>query len=176
MASAQSPLISLGRLLHKGWSLQPPSSSVEAGVNLVTPDRCCEVPLRCKKNSLALHTHIRMVNMVEENFPTTLPLTSIGERDEPMIDEDDDEEMLVVQTIMEPARELTSQIFRRGWHHTEAGNPFHHHAGEHQVLRRQFAVPNSFVAKEKHPHPIAGLSMGSHRALRSLLHEGELCW
>eukprot|EP00435_Cladocopium_sp_Y103_P044115 s218_g12.t1 len=65
-----------------------------------------------------------MVNMVEENFPTSLPLTSIEEQDEPMMDENEDEEMLVIQTIMEPSRELLARIFRRGWAYTEAGNPF----------------------------------------------------
>eukprot|EP00435_Cladocopium_sp_Y103_P000040 s2725_g1.t1 len=128
VASVQSPLISLGRLLHKGWSLQP-SSSAEAGVNLVTPDRCCEVPLCFKKNSLALHAHIRMVNMVEEDVPTSFPLTSIEEQDEPM-DEEDDEEMLVIQTIMEPNRELLARIFRRGWGH----------ACQHNVSGSKFAV------------------------------------
>ena len=67
VASVQSPLISLGRLLHKGWSLQP-SPSAEAGVSLVTPDRCCEVPLCFKKNSLALHAHIRMVTWWRRTF------------------------------------------------------------------------------------------------------------
>ena len=123
VASVQAPLISLGRLLHKGWSLQP-SSEAEAGVCLITPDRCCQVPLCFKKNSLALHAHVRMVNMVEENFPTSLPLTSIEEHDEPILDENEDEEMMVIQTIMEPSQELLARIFRRGWAHTEAGNPF----------------------------------------------------
>ena len=40
------------------------------------------------------------------------------------MDEDEDEEMLVVQTIIAPNRELLSRIFRRGWSHTEAENPF----------------------------------------------------
>ena len=62
--------------------------------------------------------------MLEENVPTTLPLTSIEEHDRPMMDEDEDEKMLVVQTIMAPNRELLSRIFRRGWRHTEAENPF----------------------------------------------------
>ena len=63
VASVQSPLISLGRLLHKGWTLTP--SNAEAGVNLVAPDRACEVPLCFKKNSLALYAHIRVVNLVD---------------------------------------------------------------------------------------------------------------
>ena len=53
VASVQTPLVSLGRLLQKGWRLTP--GQCEAGVNLIAPDQKCEIPLYFKKNSLALY-------------------------------------------------------------------------------------------------------------------------
>ena len=122
VASVQSPLISLGRLLQKGWTLTP--SSAEAGINLVDPDKGCEAPLCFKKNSLALYAHIRVVNLVEETLATSCPITTIVGDDEPMSEMDEDKEMMVVQTIVEPKAELLDRIFKRGWTTTEAGNPY----------------------------------------------------
>ena len=51
VASVQTPLVSLGRLLHRGWRLTQGAS--EAGVNLIAPDQKCEIPLFFKKNSLS---------------------------------------------------------------------------------------------------------------------------
>ena len=47
VASVQSLLISLGRLLHRGWSLSP-NNLASAKVNLVSPDGEAMVPLQFK--------------------------------------------------------------------------------------------------------------------------------
>ena len=132
VSSVRCPLISLGRLLHKGWTMRP-NAMAPAGVNLVAPDQGCEIPLQFKRNSLAVFAHIRMVNAADDHGqpgqaldPISCPLTSIGE------DEESDSEdgmgykpyKLVIQTVVQPYKELTDRIFRRGWTTTEQGNPF----------------------------------------------------
>ena len=52
VASVQSPLISLGRLLQRGWRLIPGSG--EAGVHLQAPDGFSSIPLHFNRNSNSL--------------------------------------------------------------------------------------------------------------------------
>ena len=127
VASVRAPLISLGRLLHRGWTLN--ASQAEAGVSLVAPDRQSYIPLHFKRNSLAVYAHIRMVNMVEDvqqqqsGIPS-FPLASIEEQD---VEDEiplEHEENLVIQTIVGIKDELADRVFRRGWATTETGNPF----------------------------------------------------
>ena len=65
VSGVRSPLVSLGRLLHRGWTLRP-NSMAPAGVNLVAPDQGWESPLQFKRNSLAMYAYIRMVSVVDE--------------------------------------------------------------------------------------------------------------
>jgi hypothetical protein len=81
----------------------------------VAPDKEYHIPLKFKRNSLALSAHIRMVNLSEveaEPILVEYPLNSIPE------------EPLIVQTIVKVHDEILDELFRRGWHHTEDGNPF----------------------------------------------------
>jgi hypothetical protein len=100
-------------LLHKGWTLTP--SNAEVGINLVAPDKGCEVPLCFKMTSLALYAHIRVVSMADDDHPTSsCPIATIEEQDElPM----------VIQTVI-PTQDLLARIFRRVWSTTQTGNPF----------------------------------------------------
>ena len=132
VSNVRCPLVSLGRLLHRGWTMTP-TPDAPAGVSLLAPDRQCEIPLQFKRNSLAVFAHIRVVNMVVDGpaLPAQVASTSLSC---PMtcIEEEDDEEdgmgykpyKLVVQTVVQPHKELTDRIFRRGWTMTEDGNPF----------------------------------------------------
>eukprot|EP00435_Cladocopium_sp_Y103_P035518 s3061_g9.t1 len=130
--NVKCPLVSPGRLLHRGWTMTP-TPTAPAGVSLLAPDRQCEIPLQFKRNSLAVFAHIRVVNIAdgcpdppEQPVPPSLtcPMTCIDEEDE-----DEGEGMgykpykLVVQTVIQPYKELTDRIFRRGWTMTENGNP-----------------------------------------------------
>ena len=65
VASVPNPLVSLGRLLKKGWSFTPVEEA-EAGVGLLSPDRACLVPVVYKKNSLAVKGLVRQVRLKEE--------------------------------------------------------------------------------------------------------------
>jgi len=71
VASVQSPLISLGRLLHRGWTLSPGNSS-GAKVNLVSPDGAAAIPLQFKRNSLAVLASIRVVSARDVAEPSKL--------------------------------------------------------------------------------------------------------
>ena len=68
IASVQSPLISLGRLLHRGWSLVPGDTTAGAKVNLVSPDGEAAIPLQFKRNSLAVYASIQVVRAREPKF------------------------------------------------------------------------------------------------------------
>ena len=61
VSNVRNPLVSLGRLLHRGWTMCP-NAYTPAGVSLVAPDQGCEIPLQFKRNSLAVFAHIRVVN------------------------------------------------------------------------------------------------------------------
>lgn len=123
VASVQSPLVSLGRLLAKGWSMGS-SSAAEAGVTLISPDKMCSIPLKFKRHSLAMEVHIRMVNYVEdkENYQMHCPIVPIDEGDEPR--EEECLDYVVVQTVMDVKQEILDMLFRRGWNTTSDGNPF----------------------------------------------------
>ena len=73
VASAQSPLISLGRLLHRGWSLSPGDGATGARVNLISPDGDAAVPLQFKRNSLAIFASIRVVSAHQLQHQQQLP-------------------------------------------------------------------------------------------------------
>ena len=87
VSSVKCPLVSLGRLLHRGWTMTP-NPEAPAGVSLLAPDKQCEIPLQFKRNSLAVFAHIRVVHEVDEPegrgdavqlAPTSYPLTCIEE-------------------------------------------------------------------------------------------------
>ena len=134
VSSVKCPLVSLGRLLHRGWTMTP-NPEAPAGVSLLAPDKQCEIPLQFKRNSLAVFAHIRVVHEVDEPegrgdavqlAPTSYPLTCIEE------DENDSEcdfvgnkpYKFVIQTVVKPTQEYLARIFKRGWTTTEKGNPF----------------------------------------------------
>ena len=124
VASVQSPLISLGRLLHRGWTLSPGNSS-DAKVNLVSPDGAAAIPLQFKRNSLAVLASIRVVSardVAEPSSTSTKRTSHGGEQHYGMVDEDKD--MMVVQTVIKPRDELLQRVFRRGWAVSSTGNPF----------------------------------------------------
>jgi hypothetical protein len=70
VASVKSPLISLGRLLHRRWSLAP-NEHASARVTLVAPDGEAMVPLQFKRNSLAVCASIRVVKEVSGTSSTS---------------------------------------------------------------------------------------------------------
>ena len=116
VASVQSPLISLGRLLKKGWTIHPADS--ETGLGLVPPDRQCKIPLYFKKTSLAVKAHIRQVQVCSD-------LETVAEEPsaEP-VEQMEQEESLVVQTVVKVHEKLLERLGRRGWITSEAGNPY----------------------------------------------------
>ena len=65
VASVRSPLLSLGRLMQKGWSIVEDSSS-ETGIGLCAPDKQVIIPIFYKKNSLAIYACIRQVMAQED--------------------------------------------------------------------------------------------------------------
>jgi hypothetical protein len=125
VASVQSPLISLGRLINRGWSLAP-SEHANARVTLVAPDGEAMVPLQFKRNSLAVCASIRVVQDVSGASSTTTiprtpkPLTEL--KMEKVIEEEND--LMAIQTVIKPNDELLRRIFRRGWATSSNGNPF----------------------------------------------------
>ena len=126
VASVQSPLISLGRLLHRGWSLTS-SSYGGAKMTLVSPDGGAMVPLEFKRNSLAICASIRVVSakdISEASSSTSLPKPNpVSEPKVEMVVEDEND-MMTVQTVIKPKEELLKRIFRRGWATSSSGNPF----------------------------------------------------
>ena len=114
VASVQAPLISMGRLLHRGWRICPSTSPT--GVSLLAPDGQCQIPVYYKKNSLALKAYIRQVSVSDES------LESIEE--EPHLEVLEKEESLAVATVVKVHSHLLQRLGRRGWVTSEAGNPF----------------------------------------------------
>ena len=110
VASVQSPLISLGRLLQRGWRLIPGSG--EAGVHLQAPGRECAIPLHFKRNSLALYGSINRVT----HEPDELTGQSEGQVF-------DDDELLVVRVIVKLHDRLWENYGLRAWKTTPEGNP-----------------------------------------------------
>ena len=149
VSNVRCPLVSLGRLLHRGWTMTP-TPNAPAGVSLLAPDRQCEIPLQFKRNSLAVFAHIRVVNMADDE--PGLPVQTVpSSLSCPMtcIEEEDDEECgmgykpytLVVQTVVQPHKEITDRIFKRGWAMTEDGNPFIITPNSTRCLNPSFLFP-----------------------------------
>ena len=111
IASVQTPLISLGRLLQRGWSMVPGDG--EAGVHLQAPDKECQIPLCFKKNSLAVLGVIRRVS----HEPGQL------QGGEGSIQRRDDDEVLVVQTVVKLHDKFWDNYGYRAWKTTPEGNP-----------------------------------------------------
>ena len=126
VASVQSPLISLGRLLHRGWSLVP-GDSAGAKVNLVSPDGEAAIPLQFKRNSLAVYASIRVVSAKEHHEAageTPSLKRALRSQVEPKFDMVGEEhEMLAIQTVITPHDEVLERVFRRGWKVTSSENP-----------------------------------------------------
>ena len=132
VASVQSSLISLGRLLHRGWGLAP-SDLAGARMTLVSPDGEAVVPFGFKRNSLAVCASIRVVSARDapsssSSSTMTRPSSQqVSEPKWPKLDkmiEEEESEMLAVQTVIKPNEELLRRIFRRGWATSSSGNPF----------------------------------------------------
>ena len=124
VASVQSLLISLGRLLHRGWSLSP-NNLASAKVNLVSPDGEAMVPLQFKRNSLAVCASIRVVKDVSSTSSSSIPKNPKPVKEiklETVME--DENEMMAIQTVIKPNEELVIRIFRRGWAKASLGNPF----------------------------------------------------
>ena len=128
VASVPSPLVSLGRLLHRGWSLAP-SDLAGARMTLVSPDGEAVVPLGFKRNSLAVCASIRVVSARDapsssSSSTMTRPSQQVSEPKLDRVIEEEENEMLAVQTVIKPNEELSRRIFRRGWATSSSGNPF----------------------------------------------------
>jgi hypothetical protein len=132
VAAVQSPLISLGRLLHRGWSLKP-NSGAGAKVTPVSPDGEAEVPLEFKRNSLAVCASIRVVSARDASSTSTSTSTSSSmaqlpkqpkQVSEPKLDKiiEEENDMMAIQTVIIPKEELTRHIFRRGWNTSSSEN------------------------------------------------------
>ena len=76
VASVRSPLLSLGRLMQKGWSIVE-DSSAETGIGLCAPDKQVIIPIFYKKNSLAIYACIRQV--VAEEDPDVRMICTVVE-------------------------------------------------------------------------------------------------
>ena len=110
VASVQCPLVSLGRLLQRGWKLAPGSG--EAGVHLHAPDGACSIPLHFKRNSLALYGTISRV------------CQEPGEvHGEGGAKTQDDDEVLVIRVILKLNEEFWTHYGLRAWRTTKDGNP-----------------------------------------------------
>ena len=110
VASVQCPLISLGRLLQRGWKLTPGSG--EAGVHLQAPDGACSVPLHFKRNSLALYGTTSRV--CQE------PGELCGGGNSKSLDDD---EVLVVRVVLKLNDDFWTHYGLRAWRTTKDGNP-----------------------------------------------------
>lgn len=111
IASVQTPLISLGRLLQRGWRMVPGSG--EAGVHLQAPDKECQIPLCFKKNSLAVVGTIRRAS---HEAGEVLGGEGDGKRR-------DHDEVLVVQTVVKLHEKFWENYGFRAWKTTPEGNP-----------------------------------------------------
>ena len=111
VASVQTPLISLGRLLQRGWRMVP--GDCEAGVHLQAPDLECQIPLRFKKNSLALLGTIRRILHEPDEQEGG---SGSGHRL-------DDDEVLVIQTVLQLHSKFWENYGLRAWKTTPEGNP-----------------------------------------------------
>ena len=112
VASVQTPLVSMGQLLQKGWRLCP--GNTETGVQLQAPDAQCTVPLYFRKNSLALLGTINRVQQVPDELQGGLP--EVVNRD--------DNDVLVVQTVMKLHDFFWESYGLRAWKTGPDGNPF----------------------------------------------------
>ena len=61
VASVRSPLLSMGRLMQKGWTVVEMAES-ETGIGLCAPDRQVVIPIYYKKSSLAIYGCVRRVS------------------------------------------------------------------------------------------------------------------
>ena len=111
VASVQTPLISLGRLLQRGWRMIPGDG--EAGVHLQAPDHECQILLRFKKNSLALFGSIRRIVHEPDEIEG-------GPGDG---QHHDDDEVLVIQTVLQLHSKFWQNYGLRAWKTTPEGNP-----------------------------------------------------
>ena len=49
----------------------------------------------------------------------------------------DDEELMVIQAVIMPSKEIVDRIFWRGWSTMEFGNRFHHYPFLHRYQNSQ---------------------------------------
>ena len=89
LATVQNPLISLGRMMKRGWKLAN-DENAETGMSLVAPDGEVWIPTYYKRNSLAVKASIRQVSLKEE-------------------------EALMVMTIVKVPDGVFGNIGKRGW-------------------------------------------------------------
>ena len=93
MASVESLLVSMGRLLKRGWTLRAPDA--EAGISLVPPDKNFQISLYLKKTSFALKANIRKVDLLDDEETDTYGLRVIEETNsENEMEVDTEEEMM----------------------------------------------------------------------------------
>ncbi|CAL1158384.1 unnamed protein product [Cladocopium goreaui] len=132
VVSVQSALISIGRLLHRGWSLRP-NSRAGAMVTLVSPDGEAEVPLEFKRNSMAVCASIQVVSARDASSTSTSTSASMArlpkqpkQVPEPKLGKiiEEENDMMAIQTVIIRKEELTRHILRRGLNTSSSGNPF----------------------------------------------------
>ena len=112
VASVQTPLVSMGRLLQRGWRLCP--GTTETGVQLQAPDAQCMIPLYFRKNSLALYGTINRVQQGPDEQQGKFPTPK----------NKDDNDVLVVQTVMKLHDFFCESYGLRAWKTGPDGNPF----------------------------------------------------
>eukprot|EP00435_Cladocopium_sp_Y103_P032379 s3453_g8.t1 len=127
VASVQSRLISLGRLLHRGWSLVP-GDTAGAKVNLISADGDAAIPLQFKRNSLAVYASIRVVSAHEVSEAAGASSSSSRRSTTPRCEPEhevvkDENDMMAIQVVITPHEEMWERIHRRGWKTTRAVNP-----------------------------------------------------
>ena len=132
VVSVQSALISIGRLLHRGWSLRP-NSRAGAMLTLVSPDGEAEVPLEFKRNSMAVCASIQVVSARDASSTSTSTSASMArlpkqpkQVPEPKLGKiiEEENDMMAIQTVIIRKEELTRHILRRGLNTSSSGNPF----------------------------------------------------
>ena len=102
----------MGRLLQKGWRLCP--GATETGVQLHAPDAQCMIPLYFRKISLALYGTINRVQQGPDEQQGRFPA----------LKHKDDNDVLVVQTVMKLHDFFWDSYGLRAWKTGPDGNPF----------------------------------------------------
>lgn len=114
VASVQSPLISLGRLLHRGWGLGP-GERASSKVTLISPDGRARVPLQFKRNSLAVCASIRVVSAKDSPAASSSSMPRQSTPAQPKLEtvSENAPTLMAIQAVVKPREELLARLWRR---------------------------------------------------------------